>query len=119
MVERCETAYPPLGSGLAAAGYCENECSVIGPNAYPKAPPDVAEGEEPENVFGEKPMLLSCPLNMTLQVVTIDGAEARGCFDAAGLRQGLFVFIDPATDEVVEILFVDDQEVDRTRRPRG
>jgi hypothetical protein len=118
MVERCEAAYPPLGSGLAAAGYCENACSAIGPNPYPKAPPQVAEGEEPENVFGEGVMLLSCPLNMTLTTVTIDGAEAEGCLDEAGLRQGLFVFIDTASNEVVEILFADDVEIDRTRRPR-
>jgi hypothetical protein len=118
MIEKCEAAYPPLGAGLAAAGFCENACSVTGPNPYPKAPPDVAEGEANDQIFGELPMLLSCPLTMTLQTISVDGMETRGCVDEGGRKQGLFVFVDPETDEVVEILFVDDEEIDRTRRPR-
>jgi hypothetical protein len=119
MIERCDAAYPPLGNGLAAAGYCENACSVTGPNPTPKAPPPMSEGEVPEGVFGAAPMLLSCPLNMKLSTISVDGMDAQGCLDEAGLKQGLFVFVDEATNEVVEILFADDVEVDRTRRPRA
>src|SRR5690606_22510330 len=66
IIARCEAAYPPLGTALAAGGFCNNVCSVIGPNPTPKAPPPMSEGKIPEGVYGAGPMYLSCPFEMTL-----------------------------------------------------
>lgn len=120
IIERCEAAYPPLSAGLAAGGFCENACSVTGPNPTPKAPPPMSEGEvPPEGVYGDGTVYLSCPFERTRRTVTYDGMEGQGCVDDTGLKQGLFFFVDEAANEIVEIMFNNDIETDRTRRPRA
>src|SRR5262245_8168398 len=66
ILEACVKAYPPIGSAMAAGGFCELKCSVTGPHPYPKAPPKAAakapaksgdDGSAPK-VFGHAPMRL-------------------------------------------------------------
>ena len=125
MIVKCEAAYPPLGTAIAAAGYCDVSCSVYGPNPTPLEPAAAAAaaGEtDPDpatsvRVYGEGAMLLACPLNSKVSTTTYEGMTMRGCQNEAGQKHGLFVFLDTATTEIVEILFENDVEIDRTRRP--
>lgn len=112
LVEQCEEIYSPSVSIWEAAtvgGYCENACSVTGPNPYPPAPEEGdARAYSPPSV-GE--ITLMCPIGAVPDVNEGDGITRHGCRDAEGRPVGLWIAVDAEGNVISEALFGPDGEV--------
>ena len=120
--ETCRDHGPPFWKAIEKSGVCENKCSVVGENAYPRAaspkpkpPASKSRGGAPPSTLGDEYATLHpCPPSMEEGTQTIDGVEFNGCLLEDGRRHGMWIYVDKDGKKVIEILYIEGSEVSRT-----
>lgn len=113
LIDACLEAYQsqPIHIAATAGGYCENRCSVTGPNPYPAAPPSSPPAPEAGSVPRPATLTLACALNASWVVEEKDGLFWQGCRREDGAAMGIWVATDADGNVVGEIVFDGDGRV--------